>query len=163
MRIHIIKVLKYTNSILARFSSGPFLPPLSPLLVFSTKSERVCSIEWDHRERGMDRCCSECRAPPPPTSPILPSCVLPSNLADAAKSKTFQTTPPSASACWRSVGKREGGIGESAGRRGLCLSWEGRRRRKDSPKKEGVSEGPNVFALHEMKAQSFCGTDKRGF
>ena len=154
MRIHIIKVLKYTNSILARFSSGPFLPPL----VFGTKSKRVCSIEWDHRERGMDRCCSECRA-------LLsyPAVLLPSNLADAAKSKTFQTTPPPLPPPPH-VGARSG-IGRDRKRecrkeqRGLCLSWEGRRRRKDSPKKEG----PNVFALHEMKAQSFCGTDKRGF
>ena len=101
MRIHIIKVLKYTNSILARFSSGPFLPPL----VFGTKSERVCSIEWDHRERGMDRCCSECRAP----LSCRPAALQPCRCRKKQNFSNYSSSSSSsASACWRSVGNREG-------------------------------------------------------
>ena len=165
MRIHIIKVLKYTNSILARFSSGPFLPPfpLSPPLVFGTKSERVCSIEWDHRERGMDRCCSECRA--------LLSCraVLPPTLPMPQKAKLFKQLLLLLFLRLRmlALGRESGGIGrESAGRSRGDFVYRGKDeggRRTLQRKREGAREGPNVFALHEMKAQSFCGTDKRGF
>ena len=145
MRIHIIKVLKYTNSILARFSSGPFLPPLSPLLVFSTKSERVCSIEWDRRERGMDRCCSECRRAPPP--PLLLSCHPAPQPCRCRKKQNFSNYS-SLRLRMLAVGREAGGRDRRECRKEGTLFIVGRTKEEEGLSKEGGSErGTKCFRI----------------
>ena len=81
-------------------------------------------------------------------------------LADAAKSKTFQTTPPTCGRRWRNRKERrkEGEEPERSGRereREGTLFIVRRMEGKDSRKKEGGIERANVFASHEIKTEGF--------
>ena len=135
MRIHIIKVLKYTNSILARFSSSPFLPP-SLLSSSSAQNPSECarSSGTIESEEWIVAVVSAALSYPA-------AVLLPSNLADAAKSKTFQTTPPPPPP---HVGARSG-IGrdrrECRKEQRGTLFIVGRTKEEEGLFKEGGSEG----------------------
>ena len=113
MRIHIIKVLKYTNSILARLSSGPFLPPF--LLSSSSAqnpSECARSSGTIESEEWIVAVVSAALS-----SPILPSC-CPPTLPMPQKAKLFKLLLLLFLRLrMLALGRESGGIGrESAGR-----------------------------------------------
>ena len=105
MRIHIIKVLKYTNSILARFSSCPSsLPSLLSSSSAQNPSECARSSGTIESEEWIVAVVSAALSYPAAVPALQPCrCRKKQNFSNYSSSSSS-----SASACWRSVGNREG-------------------------------------------------------
>ena len=141
MRIHIIKVLKYTNSILARFSSSPFLPP-SLLSSSSAQNPSECarSSGTIESEEWIVAVVSAALPLPHFSSPAI----LPPTLPMPQKAKLFKLL---LLLRLRMLGS--GGIGgESAERKEGTLFIVGRTKEEEGLSKEGGSErGTKCFRI----------------